>query len=110
MEILDESRKRSLGMRSYGLGLLMFCFLSAALGQQTKTSAKKASDIPILPGYKLVDWPTQSTSAAGFPAGPWNFIQVSAVAVTARGNILVLHRGAHPVMEFEPGGKFVRSW
>ena len=67
------------------------------------------ADIPILP-YKPVEWPTLPNSAAGVPAGPWNFIQVASVAVTMRGAILVLHRGAHPIMEFESGGKFVRSW
>jgi DNA-binding beta-propeller fold protein YncE len=60
--------------------------------------------------YTQVDWPMEALSAAGTPAGPWNFIQVASVAVNTRGNILVLHRGAHPVMEFEPGGRFIRSW
>src|SRR5204862_7980696 len=80
--------------------LLLFCFFSVALCQQRKTTAKKSSDIPTL-NYKYVDWPIEATSAAGFPAGPWNFIQVAAVATTARGYILVLHRGAQPIMEFE---------
>src|SRR4026207_1238292 len=60
-------------------------------------------------GYKLVEWPALLHSAAGAPAA-WNFIQVASVAVTRRGSILVLHRGAHPIMEFEANGKFVRSW
>ena len=59
--------------------------------------------------YKLVEWPMPATSAAGFPA-PWNFIQAASVAIGPRGNILVLHRGAHPVLEFDSGGKFIRSW
>jgi DNA-binding beta-propeller fold protein YncE len=63
---------------------------------------------PTLP-YKLVEFPTPATSAAGFPA-PWSLIQVSAVAISAKGTVLVLHRGAHPILEFEPGGKFIRSW
>ena len=50
-----------------------------------------------------------ATSAAGFPA-PWNFIQVSGVAVSSKGTVLVLHRGAHPVLEFDTNGKFIRSW
>ena len=40
---------------------------------------------------------------------PWNFIQVSGVAVDARGHVLVLHRGAYPILEFESDGKLVRS-
>ena len=59
--------------------------------------------------YKLVEWPAPATSAAGF-AAPWNLIQASSVAIGPRGTVLVLHRGAHPVLEFDPAGKFVRSW
>ena len=59
--------------------------------------------------YKLVEWPAAPMTAAGVP-GAWNFIQVASVAVTPRGSILVLHRGAHPMMEFEDNGTFVRSW
>jgi len=35
---------------------------------------------------------------------------VSSVAVTARGTILVLHRGAHPILEFDSKGTLLRSW
>jgi len=83
------------------------------MGQQARggqgSRGNAAADIPVLP-YKQVDWPTPPTSVAGVPAGPWNFIQVASVAVTARGTILVLHRGAHPIMEFESNGTFVRAW
>ena len=56
-------------------------------------AAPGVSDLP----YTLLEWPTPPTSAAGVP-GAWNFIQVASVAVTPRGTILVLHRGAHPIM------------
>src|SRR2546425_816581 len=92
----------------YRLSLLVFCFLGVALCQRGN-APRQDSDVPTL-SYKLVDWPTEANSAAGFPAGPWNFIQVAAVATDARGHILVLHRGAHPIMEFESSGKFVLSW
>src|SRR5688500_9618116 len=59
--------------------------------------------------YTRVEWPQPATNAAGFPA-PWNLIQVSGVAVSSRGTVLVLHRGAHPVLEFDTAGKFLRSW
>ena len=71
-------------------------------------SGPAASQIANLP-YRLVEWPVPPTSAAGVP-GLWNFIQVSSVAVTARGTVLVLHRGAHPVLEFDRDGKLIRSW
>ena len=80
---------------------IAFSPVDSALGQAGTASA------PILP-YKLVEWPAAATSAAGFPM-PWNLIQASSVAVSARGTVIVLHRGAHPILEFEPNGKFVRS-
>lgn len=84
--------------------------LASAPQSQQAASGQRADNagVPDLP-YKLVDWPTPPTTAAGVP-GVWNFIQVASVAVTARGSILVLHRGAHPVMEFENSGRFVHSW
>jgi DNA-binding beta-propeller fold protein YncE len=61
--------------------------------------------------YRLVDeWPKPAKSAAGTPAGPWNFIQVPGVAVDASGRVIVLHRGAHPVIEFDGAGNYLRSW
>lgn len=103
-------------MRFCCLSLFVLSFISVALcqpggirSQKGSKASSPASNVPVL-NYKLVEWPTQANSAAGFPAGPWNFIQVASVATTAGGNVLVLHRGAHPIMEFEPGGKFVRSW
>lgn len=84
--------------------------LTNPLQSQQAASGQGADNasVPNLP-YKLVDWPAPPTTAAGVP-GAWNFIQVASVAVTPRGSVLVLHRGAHPVMEFESSGKFVRSW
>ena len=55
------------------------------------------------------DWPAAATSVAGTPAA-WNFGQVVAVATDTAGNILVLHRGAHPLMVFDRDGAFIRSW
>ena len=54
-------------------------------------------------------WPRAATSAAGTPT-PWNFGQVAAVATDADGNILILHRGAEPILAFDSGGRFIRSW
>ena len=55
------------------------------------------------------NWPLPARSAAG-TAAPWNLIQVPGVAVDARGHVLVLHRGAHPILDFDTAGKFIRSW
>src|ERR1035438_2260713 len=37
-----------------------------------------------------------------------NFGPVSAVALNAAGNLFVLNRGPHPLLEFAPDGRFVR--
>ena len=92
--------------------LLVVCVLASTTGDlasgQQAGRGDATSNISPLP-YRLVEWPTPPTSAAGVP-GAWNFIQVSSVAVTARGTVLVLHRGAHPILEFDSDGKLLRSW
>jgi len=92
--------------------LLLVCSwlvtISAVSIGQSPRGNSTGPEIPTLP-YKLVEWPTPPTSAAGLP-GAWNFIQAASVVVTPHGSILVLHRGAHPIIEFESSGKFVRSW
>jgi DNA-binding beta-propeller fold protein YncE len=99
----------------FAAGLLLISALLAVASGATATQGGQgdtrnaAADLPAIP-YKLVEWPTPPASAAGVPAGPWNFIQVASVAITRRGTILVLHRGAHPIMEFETNGTFLRSW
>ena len=96
-------------MRIHRPVLLAFGVSLLAFGQPAGTP-KLGADAPAM-GYRQVpEWPTQVLNAAGTPGGPWNFIQVSSVAVDAQGHILVLHRGAQPIMEFESNGKFVRSW
>ena len=91
--------------------VLVICALAVTTGDRASSEQAGrggAPDIAILP-YTLVEWPTPPTSAAGVP-GAWNFIQVSSVAVTARGTVLVLHRGAHPILEFDRKGTLLRSW
>src|SRR5262245_10029757 len=97
-------------MRQLHMPVLLIAVVIAAAsldarGQGQVGGAVKEAALP----YKLIEFPTPATSAAGLPA-PWNFIQVSAVAISAKGHVLVLHRGAHPILEFEPSGKLVRSW
>ena len=96
-------------MQLRSIVLTAFIVAPMALAQPAG-SPKLGANAPDM-GYKEVaDWPAQVLNAAGTPGGAWNFIQVSGVAVNSNGNILVLHRGAHPIMEFEPNGKYVRSW
>jgi DNA-binding beta-propeller fold protein YncE len=96
-------------MRISSTGLLALGVVALALCQVVRgDQGDAATGIPAL-SYKAMDWPAQATSAAGFPA-PWNLIQASSVAVTPRGTILVLHRGAHPMLEFETSGKLIGPW
>lgn len=93
------------------LRVILFSLAAATLAfAQPAGTPKLGANAPTM-GYKEVpEWPAPVLNAAGTPGGPWNFIQVSGVAINSNGNILVLHRGAHPIMEFEPSGKYVRSW
>ena len=93
-------------LKTFALAISTVVVIALAVSAQTPSAP--AGDPPTL-RYTLMEWPTPPTSAAGVP-GPWNFIQVASVAVTPRGTILIFHRGAHPIMEFESSGKFVRSW
>src|SRR5262245_35634982 len=38
-----------------------------------------------------------------------NFVEPCGVAVSSKGHIYVFHRGKHPLMEFDPSGKLLRS-
>ncbi len=48
----------------------------------------------------------------GFPQLPsgWQFGAVSAVATDSQGNVIVFHRGDHPIIVFDRNGKFLRSF
>src|SRR5207247_1787745 len=84
------------------VALLLVVSFTSALPASQSGRGNAAANVPTLP-YTLVEWPAPPTSAAGAP-GAWNFIQVASVAIAPQGNILVLHRGAHPLMEFTPAG------
>src|SRR4051812_6392441 len=90
------------------LSLLVLSCIGLALAQQSNVP-RLGADKPILNYKEVPNWPTPLLNAAGTPA-PWNFIQVSGVAVDTRGHILVLHRGAQALLDFESTGKLVRPW
>src|SRR5262245_48301814 len=106
-----QAIRKEAKMKWSHLGLLVLGLVVAAMSDDTRGAQDRAggaASAPALP-YKLVEWPVPATSGAGFPA-PWNLIQTSSIAFSAKGTILVLHRGAHPILEFDTGGKFIRSW
>jgi len=97
-------------MRAFLFPVLFAIALTFPLNAQQRASAKLGADAPTLNYKEVPEWPTPVLNAAGTPGGPWNFIQVSGITVDAQGHVLVLHRGAHPILEFESSGKFLRSW
>ena len=102
MELVNNSTNRKVTAFFAHLSLLLSSFLSVGVPQHGQAAGPRYAEVP--------QWPISAVTAAGTPAGPWNFGQVVAVATNARGHILVLHRGAHPIMEFDSDGKFIRSW
>src|SRR3954469_5535435 len=90
-------------MRSVLLLIAAFCCLPLpVLSQQ--------ADIPVMPFKAVPEWPKPVLGDKGLPAGPWNYWQVSSVAVEKNGNILVLHRGDFPILEYRPNGDFIGPW
>lgn len=97
---------------------LQFCSRAAAHGRNRARIARlflpilllgTAGSVHCQPGYEEAAWPDPARTAVGSPA-PWHWGEVVGVATTARGDVLVLHRGAFPVMEFDVAGKFLRAW
>lgn len=95
-------------MRLFLVSLLALSFFGVALAQQT-VAPRLGSNAPNLGYQQVSEWPAELMNAAGAPA-PWNFIQVSGIAIDSRGHVLLLHRGAHPLLEFDSTGKLVRPW
>src|SRR6516225_7605240 len=57
-------------------------------------------------------WPKLNYEATSdffqLPPGE-HLVEPAGVAVNSKGHIYVFHRGKHPLMEFDPSGKFLRS-
>lgn len=96
-------------LRLLSMGLGVVACAAAGYCQQAPP-ARPAAAPPSAPvmGYLAVkEWPVQALGDRGYPSGPWNFIQVVSLTVEKNGNILVLHRGAYPILEYDPSGKFL---
>ena len=92
-------------MRKHAVRRFVVALAVVGVAAVTAVTARQSAT-----GYTEVpEWPLPATTAAGTPS-VWNFGQVVAVATGADGNILVLHRGAQPILVFEPDGAFVRGW
>jgi DNA-binding beta-propeller fold protein YncE len=87
--------------RSFGptiLALALLFGVSSVRPQESSTSNRKAARLQ----YRLVP---------DFLKLPSNlyFSEVSGVALNSKGHVFVLQRGAHPLVEFDQNGNFVRS-
>ncbi|MBI2217580.1 MAG: hypothetical protein HYU51_09815 [Candidatus Rokubacteria bacterium] len=40
----------------------------------------------------------------------WSFVEATSVAVDQQDNVVVFNRGEHPIIVFDRGGRFLRSW
>jgi len=56
----------------------------------------------VLPYHADPSWPE-------LPKG-WSLEETAGVAVSPRHNVLLFHRGPHPILEFTPQGQFVRAF
>jgi DNA-binding beta-propeller fold protein YncE len=83
------------------VGLILLLLPAAAIGQP---------DIPVVHYKAVPEWPKPPLGDKGFAAGPWNYWQVPGIAIKRDGNILVLHRGEFPILEYKPNGDFVAPW
>jgi DNA-binding beta-propeller fold protein YncE len=86
-------------------------FLVAAL-LMTFPAALSAQDsgIPLLKYARVPDWPAPPVGDKGIHSHLWSYWAVTSVAVEANGNILVMHRGDDPILEYKPDGTFIGPW
>jgi len=87
-------------------------FLAAGLiGVSLPLFAQPASppDIPVVHYKAVPEWPKPAMGDQGAPSA-WNYWQVTSVAVEKNGNILVMHRGDFPILEYKPNGDLIGPW
>jgi len=84
-------------------------FLLVTLHVPLAATAQPAQqpDIPVVHYKAVPEWPKPLLGDKRLPAGPWNYIQVTSVAVKKDGNVLVMHRGDDPILEYKPNGDLV---
>jgi DNA-binding beta-propeller fold protein YncE len=85
--------------------LLSFSLLPSLVQAQPPQRPLQALDTWSLPGYHAVDPATQLQLPEGLV---WE--RASSVVFTPEGNLLVLHRGPQPLLEFDAAGKFLRAF
>ncbi len=66
-----------------------------------------STELPIVGSGKFQYQPVPGWEQ--LPEG-WSFVEVAAVATDSQGRVHVFNRGEHPMIVFDRGGKFLRSW
>ena len=97
-----RARQAQVAGRLGPVSLIVLCLVVVGMAGQQDAS-------PTYTYAVVSEWPAPATTAAGSPT-VWSFGQVAAVATDPDGHILVLHRGAYPIMVFDVSGQFIRSW
>jgi streptogramin lyase len=85
--------------------LLPLLLLAPCVDAQPPQRPLQAFDTWMLPGYHAADPAEQLQLPADIV---WD--RVSSVAFTPEGNLLVLHRGPQPLLEFDAQGRFLRAF
>ena len=92
----------SLAIPMHKLSFLVTCISSLSLAGPTEAAEPKPRESSST-GYHLVaDFPR-------LPAG-WSLGAVSGVTTDSSSNVLVFHRGEHPILVFDHHGRFLRSF
>jgi DNA-binding beta-propeller fold protein YncE len=94
-------------MSAYRFIVIVICALSPAT---TLAQQSSQPDLPVLAYKPVSDWPKTLRGDKGVSSSMWNYWQVTSVAVETNGNILVLHRGDDPILEYRPNGDFIGIW
>ena len=66
-------------------------------------------DIPVVHYKAVPEWPKAPMGDQGVPSA-WNYWQVTSIAVEKNGNILLMHRGDFPILEYKPDGELIGPW
>jgi len=78
------------------LALVVLCLMTAPLGAQNNRAAPPQLSFRVIDDFFQIPDTIWMAEAVG-------------VALNAKGNIFILNRGNHPLLEFTPAGRFVRS-
>jgi DNA-binding beta-propeller fold protein YncE len=77
------------------------------LEQKREERAATAAPVPVEPIVPKLEYQVVPNFFK-LPSGE-HLVEPAGIAVNSKGHIYVFHRGKHPLVEFDPSGKFIRS-